>query len=163
MASRNLPSMFSTDWDKNPFFHSLHKEIDRVFDRFRDADPDTAQGDLFAAGLSRVSPALDIAETEDAVEVTAELPGVSEQDLDVSITDGVLTLKGEKSTDREEKEKDYHLVERRYGSFRRSIPLGFTPDEGKVTADFRDGVLKLRIEKPANAAARTRKIEIRKG
>lgn len=71
-------------------------------------------------------------------------------------------LKGEKSNDHEEKEEQYHLVERRYGSFRRSVSLGFMPDKGKVQAQFKDGVLKLHIEKPEGAANRTRRIKIGK-
>ena len=161
MVSRHLPSIFSAEMERNPFFHSLHKEIDRVFDRFRDRD--TVEGeDLFAKAGHRITPALDIAETDTAVEVTAELPGVLEKDLEISITGGVLTLKGEKTTDREEKEKDYHLVERRYGSFRRSIPLGFEPEDGKVEAKFADGILRLKIEKPETAVAKTQTIKIAK-
>ncbi|MDJ1008117.1 MAG: Hsp20/alpha crystallin family protein [Paracoccaceae bacterium] len=158
MVRRDLPSLFSAEIEANPFLHSLHKEIDRVFDRFRDPEA-TSASDL--AG-KRVLPALDIAETDDAIEITAELPGVAVEDLDVSITDGVLTLKGEKSVSREEKEKDYHLVERQYGAFRRSVPLGFTPDEGKVETRFSDGVLKLKIAKPDTPETKTQKIAIDK-
>ncbi len=107
-------------------------------------------------------PALDIVETDEAIEITAEIPGVKESDLDVSIANDVLTLKGEKSSDHEEKEDTDHLVERRYGNLRRSIPLGFTPHEDAVVAKFADGVLKLRIAKPAEAKASVRKIKIDK-
>ena len=110
-----------------------------------------------------VSPALDIAETDNEKEITAEIPGVKEDDLDISISNGVLTLKGEKSSDHEEKEQDYHLVERRYGSFRRQVPLGFAPEDGAVDAKFADGVLKLKIAKPAEAKKAVQKISISKG
>ena len=162
MASRNLPSFFSTEMERNPVLpfpaqgnRPRLRPVPRPRGRPRARTCSPARG-------SRITPALDIAETDTAVEVTAELPGVQEQDLEVSITDGVLTLKGEKATDREEKEKDYHLVERRYGSFRRSIPLGFVPEDGKVEAHFADGILKLRIEKPATAVSKTQTIKIAK-
>lgn len=159
MAQRQMPTLFSAELGQHPFLQSLHREIDRVFDRFRDED-DPSEDGLFAIGRRRVMPALDISESDDSVEVTAELPGVSAEDLDVSITDGVLVLQGEKRIDREETDKDFQLVERRYGRFRRSVPLGFAPEDGKVDADFTDGVLKLRIEKPATAAKKTQKVQI---
>jgi HSP20 family protein len=162
MKRQNLPETTMTETGQSPFFRSLQNEIERVFDRFRSPDLMSAS-DLFSLSGDRLVPALDVAETDTAVEITAEIPGVEEKDLDISVTDGVLTLKGEKSSDREEKDKDYHMVERRYGSFRRSVPLGFMPDDGKVAATFKDGVLKLRIEKPAESKARTHKIKIEKG
>lgn len=161
MKQKQLPSRFES-FPTNPFFNSLHEEIDRVFDRFASSLPLSA-GDLWSRSDEAVMPALDVADTEKEVVVTAEVPGVSEKDLDVSITDGILTLRGEKSSDREEKEESYHLIERRYGSFRRSVSLGFTPDEGKVQATFKDGVLKLRIAKPKGTTSKTRKIKIGKG
>lgn len=150
MTRHKLPSFFSDEAFQSPFFANLQKEVDQVFDRFKSNN--TADGP--------VVPALDIAETDDALEITAEIPGVAEKDLDVSVTGDVLTVKGEKTSDHEETEKNYHLVERRYGSFRRAIPLGFTPEDNKVAATFKDGVLKLRIEKPEEAVAKTQKIEI---
>ncbi|MCV2873706.1 Hsp20/alpha crystallin family protein [Defluviimonas sp. WL0050] len=160
MKHRALPSRIEPAQD-SPFFKSLHDEIERVFDRFGTGWPMSAR-DLWDRSEDSLMPALDIAETDTAIDISAEIPGVAEKDIDVSITDGVLTLKGEKSSDHEEKEENYHVVERRYGSFRRSVSLGFTPDEGKVQARFKDGVLKLHIDKPEGAASRTRKIKIGK-
>ena len=74
----------------------------------------------------------------------------------------MLTLKGEKTSDHEDKEQDFHLVERRYGSFRRQLPIGFTPDDGAVDATFVNGVLKLKISKPAGANEPVQKIKISK-
>jgi HSP20 family protein len=132
-----------------------------VFDRFRDPFAGSAQ-DMVAFSKDRMMPALNIAENADAVEITAELPGVKEADLDVSISDGVLTLKAEKTGNIDEKKKDYRLIERRYGSFRRVVPLGFDPDTSKVKTTFMDGILTLNIPKPAEAIAKTKKIEIAK-
>jgi len=159
MAQQKLPEKVTEDSDPMPFFSSLQKEIERVFDQFRDPFAFSAR-DALAVSRNRMMPALDISETADAIEITAELPGVKEADLDVSISDGVLVLKAEKSEATDEKKKDYRLVERRYGSFRRSVPLGFDPDTAKVKAVFKDGILTLHIEKPADTIAKTKKIEI---
>ncbi len=115
-------------------------------------------------GNGALAPKVDVSETKDAVEVTAELPGVDEKDIDVTVADGVLTLRGEKKSERkeEDKAKNWHLVERSYGSFLRSIPLGFDPDSNKVEAKFDTGVLRVRLPKPAEALKKEKKIEIRK-
>jgi HSP20 family protein len=142
-----------------PFFQSMQREMNQFLDRFR-AHSMTTPGDFFDALNAPAFPALDIAETDDAMEITAEIPGVKEDDLDISISQDVLTLKGEKSSDHEEKDRDYHLVERRYGSFRRRLPLGFTPVDGAVTATFKDGVLKLKVAKPEESKEAVQKIKI---
>lgn len=160
MAKEQLPTQ-RTDPTRYPFFRSLEREMSEFFDRFRGMSP-AGPGAFFESLNAPLFPALDAAETDDAVEITAEMPGVKEDDLDVSISGDVLTLQGEKSSDHEEKEENYHLVERRYGSFRRRIPLGFTPDEGAVEAKFDNGVLKLKIAKPANAKNPVQKIKIKK-
>src|SRR5262249_4584140 len=102
---------------------------------------------------------------KDAIEVTAELPGVDEKDLDVTLADGVLTVRGEKKTARDEQDKDknWHVVERSYGSFSRAIPLPFDPDPAKVEAKFDKGVLHIHLPKPAEVAKKQQKIEIKKG
>ncbi len=157
MSRQSLPTRLSDA--TFPFFHSLQTEMNQMFDRFRGAQSDEPV-DMFSPLTRPLFPAVDIAETDEAVEITAEVPGVEKDDLDVSISGGVLTLKGEKGSDHEEKEKDYHLVERRYGAFRRQIPLGFSPEDGAVDAKFHDGLLKLRIAKPPAAKAAVQKISI---
>ena len=107
-------------------------------------------------------PALDVSETDDTFVITAEIPGIKESDLDVSVTGDVLLLKGQKTKEVEETKADYHLVERQFGSFRRQIPLGFTPPKDGVNAMFEDGVLNLTIKKPDEVAANTQKINIEK-
>jgi HSP20 family protein len=142
-----------------PFFRSMQREMNQFLDRFRGQSFATP-AEFFDAVTGPMFPAIDVVETEEAMVITAEVPGVKEEDLDVSIQNSTLVLKGEKSSDREEKEQDYHLVERRYGSFRRQVPLGFTPAEDAVTATFADGVLKLTIAKPEEARQPVRKVEI---
>ena len=98
--------------------------------------------------------------------MTAELPGVDEKDLDVTLANGVLTIRGEKRTERDEQDKDknknWHVVERSFGSFSRAIPLPFDPDPAKVEAKFDRGVLRIRLPKPAEVAKKQQKIEIKK-
>ncbi len=156
MARQTVPSIFNRT---SPFFQSLQDDLAHMLDLSRRST--TAQGDD-PRGLEPVlaMPAIDVAETETALEVTAEVPGVSEEDLDVTVHGDVLVIKGEKSSDTEDKQKDYHLIERRYGSFRRQIPLGFTPEAGAASASFENGVLKLTIAKPENAESNVQKVQI---
>ena len=107
---------------------------------------------------------IDIAESRDAIDVMAELPGVDEKDLDVTLANGLLTVRGEKKTERDEQDKDknWHVVERSYGSFSRAIPLPFDPDPAKVEAKFDKGVLHIHLPKPAEVAKKQQKIEIKK-
>jgi len=143
------------------FFPDLQKEINRLFEQFRNGFP-TMDDEAQVAFSGPSFPAIDVVETEGALEISAEVPGVKEDDLDVSISGTTLFLKGHKSAEHEEKEDNFHLIERRYGSFRRQIPLGFVPEEGAVQPEFADGVLKLHISKPATAKADVQKIDIKK-
>lgn len=146
---------------ESAFFPSFQKEMDRLLDHFRSSFP-MIDGDSNAGFAGPSFPAIDVVETENSFEISAEVPGVKEEDLDVSISGESLILKGEKSADREEKEENYHLVERRFGSFRRQIPLGFVPEDNAVNAEFSDGILKLKIMKPAAFKANVQKINIKK-
>jgi HSP20 family protein len=107
----------------------------------------------------RFVPALDIVEDEDALTLTAEVPGMAKEDLDVSLEDGVLTLRGEKKEEETTEDKNFHRVERRYGRFERRIQLPQNVDPEHVEATYADGVLKLRM--PKTAAAKARAIEIK--
>jgi HSP20 family protein len=144
-----------------PFFQSMQREMNQFIDKFR-GHPMSSPGDFFEALGAPAFPAIDVVETDDALEITAEIPGVDEDDLDISIANNALVLKGEKSSEHEDKEQDFHLVERRYGSFRRQLPLGFTPEGGAVNATFKNGVLKLKIAKPEGSSEPVQKIKISK-
>lgn len=137
-------------------FSALHREIDRVFNEFTRAMPKLGE-----AWESALKPSMDVKETDKAVEVTVELPGLSENEVDVSVTDRVLTVSGEKKTEEERKEENYHVMERSYGRFSRSITLPFEPDPAKVEASFSKGVLTITLPKPPEAAAKTRKIAVK--
>src|SRR5256886_17149672 len=134
MARPYLPSFFGRGDDP---FGSLFREVQKTFEDFSQRTP-------FARFSSdTLSPKIDVAESKDAIEVTAELPGVDEKDLDVTLANGMLTIRGEKRTERDEQDKDknWYVVERSYGSFSRSIPLPFDPKPAQVEAQFDKGAL----------------------
>lgn len=157
MAGSQLPSLFTR---RNDGLGSLLREIERSFDDFSRRGPLAGFG---FGGDGASMPKIDVSEGKDAVEVTAELPGCNEKDIDVTLSEGMLTIRGEKKTERDEtdKEKNWHVVERSYGSFSRSIPLPFSPDSAKVEAKFDKGVLRVKLPKPAEVAKKEKKIEIR--
>jgi len=160
MSRQTLPQTNRTAGETT-LFPSLQKEMNRLLDQFKSSFPMMDDdGQTLFAGSS--FPAMDVVETDSAIEVSAEVPGVKEDELEVTISGETLILKGEKSAEHEENEDGYHLIERRYGSFRRQIPLGFTPDDGAVSADFADGILKLSVAKPLAAKAAVQKIDIKK-
>lgn len=149
----------------------LRDEIDRVFERFFPESwlhmPRFGELDPFKhmprlGGLA-LSPRADVSESETEYEIEVELPGLDEKEIELSISDGVLTLKGEKKIEREEKKKDYHLTERSYGSVRRSFSLPEGVDEAKIKASFAKGVLSITLPKSAEAKSKQRKIQIKAG
>ena len=145
---------------RNDGLGSLFREIERTFDDFSRRGPlagfaNPTGGDMM--------PKLDVSEGKDGLEITAELPGCDEKDIDVTLSEGALTIRGEKKSERNEagKDRNWHVVERSYGSFSRSIPLPFTPEPAGVEAKFSNGVLHVKLPKPPEVAKRERKIEIR--
>ncbi|NUN48540.1 MAG: Hsp20/alpha crystallin family protein [Candidatus Brocadiae bacterium] len=100
-----------------------------------------------AATRNLLSPAIDVAEDKGALTVTAELPGLEKSDIHLEVKDGVLVLRGEKKFEEESKDKNFHRIERRYGSFYRALALPDTVDTAKVEAAFKNGVLKVRMPK----------------
>lgn len=137
--------------DTNPFAF-LQQEIDRLFDGFGRNFP------AFAGG-GAVMPRMDVSETDKAIEVVAELPGLEAKDVQLNLADNVLTIRGEKKSEREEKQKDYHLVERSFGSFARSVQLPDGVAAEDVTAEIAKGVLKVTVKKPA--PKQSKQIEIK--
>jgi HSP20 family protein len=113
--------------------------------------------------MGLMAPRVDMKETEGAVEIHAELPGVAEKDVEVQLADGILTIKGEKRQEREEKEKGHYLMERSYGSFLRQIPIPVEVEEDKVEARFDKGVLSITLPKRPSAETKAKKIEIKAG
>jgi HSP20 family protein len=108
------------------------------------------------------APPVDIYETEDAIVLKAELPGVDPKDVDVRVEDNTLYLKGERKFEKEVKEQNYHRVERSYGSFARSFSLPNSISADKVKAEFKDGLLTLTMPKREEAKPKTIKIDVTK-
>ena len=138
-------------------FGSLQREVDRLFDEFA-----RGSGTLAVAGNGSLMPSMDISETDKEFVITAELPGMDESNIDVKFSDGTLTIKGEKKDEREEKQKDYHLSERRYGSFQRSFGVPDGVDADKIEAHFKNGVLTVTLPKRPEAQKSEKKIAINK-
>lgn len=132
-----------------PNLFNFHNQMEKVFGDFFAAH----DGETDMEGTSWM-PTVDVSETENGFEIRAELPGVSENDVNVSVTDNRLTIKGEKRQDAETDDKNYHRVERRYGSFQRSFTLPRHVETAAIKAQFTDGVLTLEIPK-AEAAKPT--------
>ncbi len=150
----------SGDLTLDPFF-SLQRDVNRAFeDMFKGfgSMPSVWGGEGVAA------PKIDVKETGNGIEVSAELPGVDEKDIELELDDDVLTIKGEKKLEKEEKDEKtgYHLMERSYGSFARSIRLPYAVKSEAVTAAFDKGVLKVTCPKPAEIAATSKRIQIQK-
>ena len=104
---------------------------------------------------------MDFVEHHNAFEVHADLPGLDEKNIEVKIANGVLTIKGQKTEDKEEKEKDFHLRERRFGAFERSIRVPESVDTDKIEASFKKGVLTVTMPKTAEAQKPVKKIEVK--
>jgi HSP20 family protein len=141
-------------------FGSLHREIDRLFDDLTRG----GFGTLPSPAQTNLMPSIDVTETDKEIQITAELPGLERKDVDISIEDDLLTIRGEKKVetkqeDQEDKDKNYHVSERSYGVFYRVIQLPPGVDPSSIQAVMSKGVLKLTIPKPAKAEPK--KIEVK--
>ncbi len=151
----------------------LRGEMDRMMNRFfpegwpqmsmgrlMDLDPfrGTRAADL---GSALHDAKVDISETDSAYEISAELPGIDEKDIELGVSDGMLTLRAEKREEREEEKKNYHLTERSFGSVRRSFRVPDAVDAGKIKADFSKGVLTVRLPKTKEAKSKQRRIPVK--
>lgn len=150
-------------------FASLRQEIDRLFDDFGqgfwgspfrrsvvDFEPRWARE--IALGIA---PAVDVVEKDKAFEITAELPGLDEKNIEVKVANGGLTIRGEKKEEKEEKEKGYYLSERRFGSFERYFRVPEGVDTDKIEASFKKGVLTVTLPKKPEAQKPEKKIEVK--
>lgn len=131
----------------------LQSDINRLFDAFMTPFEGTEI-------RRNMSPKLDVAETKDKYEIKAEMPGIDEKDIDLSVDDGVLTISGEKKTEQESKDKGYWLKECSYGTFSRSVRLPDNIADDKIDAKFNNGVLTIDVPKKEPSLAKNRKIAI---
>ena len=150
-------------------WRSLRTEMDRMFDRFAggwgmpslrrmfDAEP----ASRYETSFTVPSPAVDITEDDGNYNMTAELPGMSEKEIEVVVSGDMLTLKGEKKEEKEQQEKNFYLSERSYGSFQRSFYVPEGVDRDKIAADFSKGVLTITMPKTAKAVQQQKTIEVK--
>jgi HSP20 family protein len=140
----------------NPFAMLRH-EMNTLFDNFFSG----FEIEPFEKRFGAFSPSIDVKEDEKEIKVSAELPGMDDKDIDVSLTKDALTIKGEKKEKKEDKGKDYYRMERSYGSFSRTIALPKEIDTDKVKAEFKKGVLTVTLPKTAKAIKETKKIPVK--
>ena len=143
-----------TPW--RPFeFDRIRREMDRLWDSFLEGRPMRRAGDG-----GEWLPSIDVSETKSDLVIKAELPGMDPKDIDISMNNGFLTIKGEKKQEKEEKEADYHLVERSYGSFTRLVQLPQEVQRDKISASCKNGILKITLPKSEEAKKKEVKIKV---
>ncbi len=126
-----------------PQFRAVESLMSRMFDDSQESWLGTA-----------LSPMIDLSETDDEVDVSMDLPGMKPEEIDIQVHNNVLSIKGERNEEKEQKDRTFHRVERRYGSFARAITLPSSVDENKVDAQYKDGVLKISLPKTKEAKAK---------
>ena len=151
----SLPRLWTTSSQELDPFRAIRREMENAFRAFDQSS--------YSRNIGAGAPAISVAETKDAFEVTAELPGVDEKDIKVSLDENQLVISGEKKAESTKDEKDWHVEERSYGSFYRSMSLPFEPEDGAVEAHFDKGVLHLTIKKPAKATKVAKTINVKTG
>ncbi|MEJ1932401.1 Hsp20/alpha crystallin family protein [Nostoc sp. NIES-2111] len=151
-------------------FDDLRREVDRLFETFTGSHWPSLRGfgaELpsmsTASGSWALSPTMDVSDHGDAIEITAELPGLDDKSVKVTLDDGVLTIHGEKQEEKEEKKKGYFVKERRFGSFERSLRLPEGVDASKINATVKNGVLTVTVPKTAAAITQAKAIPVKTG
>lgn len=154
-----------TGIDENPFDmffkgrSSLHREVDRLFE---DLLSNGGAPSLLTPWAEAVlSPLVDETEDERAYHIEVELPGMDQDDVDVSYADGILTISGEKKDEKEEKRKRYYRLERSFGAFRREVAIPVAVDDSNIKASFKKGVLNIELPKTKEAQAKPKKINVK--
>ena len=138
---------------------SLQREINHVFDDFWHKVENGWSGRSDAVGM--FGPSTDITETDKSVDVSVELPGMTEKDIDISLSSDAMTIRGEKKVEHEEERKGVYMSERSYGSFYRTVPLPAGVDADKADATFKNGVLTVTLPKTAEAQAKIKHIPVK--
>jgi HSP20 family protein len=149
-----LPSL----WSERPLadpFADMRRELDTMLSRSSRTWPSLEVG--------AAMPAVNVAETDDSVEITAELPGVDQKDISIDVDGNRLVISGEKKAETKKEDKNWRVVERSYGSFQRTLVLPFEPRTDACDAQFDNGVLRLKIAKPQVTSQESRKIQIKSG
>jgi len=144
--------------EEHPFLR-LHQEIERLFDDFFRGVSPWHSG--FSLTGERFVPSVDVIDDEKEIRVAAELPGMDEKDIEVELSSGALTIRGEKKAERESKSGGYCTVERTFGSFHRSVALPADIEADKAAAEFKNGVLTVTIPKTPEARSERKRIEVK--
>jgi HSP20 family protein len=145
-----------TKWEPFGGLTSLRREVDRLFDSFFNRES------RIIADNDDWSPRFDLIESKDSLVIKADLPGMNEKDISVSLSGDNLIIKGERKNEREEKDKHYHRIERSFGSFQRIIPLPVSIESGKIDAKYNKGVLEISLPKKPEAKPKEIPIEVGK-
>jgi HSP20 family protein len=150
-----LPSL----WNKEGLFplFSLRKDIDKLFEDVLNGESALAP----FAGNGKLLPAIDVKETDDAITVDAEMPGLKQEEIKVNVEEGVLSISAERKQDKDEKTKNVHRIERYYGQMERRLALPASVDEGKVEAVYKDGVLRVTLAKKASAKPKSVAVKVK--
>jgi HSP20 family protein len=148
-------------WDPFRELEEMNHRLNRVFTRGGVARSGAPAEKDAAMTVFDWAPSVDIVETPEAFQIKAELPEVKKDDVKISVDGGVLRIEGERKQEKEEKGKKYHRIERSYGSFLRTFSLPDNVDESKVQADFKDGILNVRL--PKSEKSKPRAIEVKVG
>lgn len=163
MADKSIitrkPSELESRWGEEEPFSGIQRRMNRLFEDFFNEPFGLAPMREFGQSFM---PRVDVVEDEKEFRVTAELPGMDEKDIDLTLDREVLTIRGEKSSEINEEKGQYRRIERSFGSFERQIPLGMEVDANKVDAEFKKGVLTITLPKPAEAVSRVKKIAVKK-
>jgi len=136
------------------------QEMEDMLERYARALGQPRAGSQEVIATGDWAPRVNIAETEKAFEIKAEIPEVNKEDVKVTVHNGVLTIQGERKQEKEEKGKKFHRVERLYGSFTRSFTLPDNVDETKISALFKDGILNLQIQKTEEAKPKSIEVKV---
>lgn len=156
-----MRSLIPSFWSNNHTarfdpFSSLRRDMQDMFGMIERRLPQTNGN-----GTDLVLPSIDLCESPDHIEIAAELPGMAEKDISVTLEGQRLTISGNKKKEMEEKDKDYYLSERSFGAFSRTLPLDFEPDARDIDARFDKGVLTVKIKKPASLKAEVTAIPVK--
>jgi HSP20 family protein len=157
--SRNMP-MSRWGAETDPFLQ-MRREVNRLFD---DAFSGFGLPSFFgpAPRQMALSPKIDVSETDNEIQVTAEMPGIDPNEVEVLLEDDRLIIRGEKKEEREDRDRNYHVRERLQGAFSRTLPLPFAPDPNQVKAEFKDCVMTVTIPQPQEVKQKQHRIEVQK-
>ena len=157
--SRNMP-MSRWSEDSDPFLQ-MRREMNRLFD---DVFGGFGSPSLLGPALRQMpaAPKIDVSETDNEIQITAEMPGIDQNDVEVLLEDDRLIIRGEKKKEREDRDRNYHVRERVQGAFSRTLPLPFAPDPNQVKAEFKNGVMTIKIPKPQEVKQKQHRIEVQK-